>query len=115
MFEHLYNNCYINYLLPFILDTYGCNFLVLTIDRWSLNLGVCKYLQCIFITSLFLKVDGHNIVPCWHASPKLEYGARTIRPKIHDQLKQFLTEFPPVIKHPYVAKEETKVRIIIFI
>jgi len=54
------------------------------------------------------QVDGHNIVPCWQASPKLEYGARTIRPKIQGQLKQFLTEFPPVIKHPYVAKDAAK-------
>ena len=55
-------------------------------------------------------MDGHNIVPCWQASPKLEYGARTIRPKIQGQLKQFLTEFPPVIKHPYVAKDAAKVK-----
>lgn len=54
------------------------------------------------------QVDGHNIVPCWQASPKLEYGARTIRPKIHKQLKDFLTEFPPVIKHPHGPKETVK-------
>lgn len=54
------------------------------------------------------QVDGHNIVPCWQASPKLEYGARTIRPKIHNQLKGFLTEFPPVIKHPYAASDKIK-------
>ncbi|XP_018427648.1 PREDICTED: deoxyribodipyrimidine photo-lyase-like [Nanorana parkeri] len=50
-----------------------------------------------------VQVDAHNIVPCWVASVKQEYGARTIRRKIHDQLSQFLTEFPPVIKHPYDA------------
>ncbi|XP_040205595.1 deoxyribodipyrimidine photo-lyase-like isoform X2 [Rana temporaria] len=48
-----------------------------------------------------VQVDAHNIVPCWIASVKQEYGARTIRKKIHDQLSQFLTEFPPVTKHPY--------------
>ncbi|XP_034231046.1 deoxyribodipyrimidine photo-lyase [Thrips palmi] len=47
------------------------------------------------------QVDAHNIVPCWQASEKLEYGARTIRPKIHKQLPEYLTQFPPVIKHPY--------------
>jgi deoxyribodipyrimidine photo-lyase len=26
-----------------------------------------------------VQVDAHNIVPCWHASDKLEYAARTIR------------------------------------
>ncbi|XP_040205599.1 deoxyribodipyrimidine photo-lyase-like isoform X3 [Rana temporaria] len=48
-----------------------------------------------------VQVDAHNIVPCWIASVKQEYGARTIRRKIHDQLSQFLSEFPPVTKHPY--------------
>lgn len=43
-----------------------------------------------------LQVDGHNIVPVWTASPKLEYAARTIRPKIERLLPQFLTEFPKV-------------------
>lgn len=47
------------------------------------------------------QVDAHNIVPCWLASSKLEYSARTIRRKIHDKLDEFLTHFPPVIKHPY--------------
>jgi deoxyribodipyrimidine photo-lyase len=28
------------------------------------------------------EVDAHNIVPCWVASPKQEYGAYTFRPKI---------------------------------
>ncbi|XP_069829490.1 deoxyribodipyrimidine photo-lyase-like [Dendropsophus ebraccatus] len=51
-----------------------------------------------------VQVDAHNIVPCWVASNKQEYGARTIRRKIHDQLSHFLTEFPPVITHPYSSK-----------
>lgn len=46
------------------------------------------------------QVDAHNIVPIWEASDKQEYGARTIRPKITKQLGEFLTPFPPVIKHP---------------
>ncbi|KAM8953084.1 deoxyribodipyrimidine photo-lyase-like [Pelodytes ibericus] len=55
-----------------------------------------------------VQVDAHNIVPCWIASNKQEYGARTIRRKIHDQLSQFLTEFPPLIKHPYTSKLEAE-------
>lgn len=47
------------------------------------------------------QVDAHNIVPCWVASPKQEYSARTIRGKIHAQLPEFLTEFPPVVRHPH--------------
>jgi deoxyribodipyrimidine photo-lyase len=52
----------------------------------------------------FAQVDAHNIVPCWHASDKLEYAARTIRNKINSKLEDFLTEFPPVVKHPYESK-----------
>ncbi|XP_075058447.1 deoxyribodipyrimidine photo-lyase-like [Mixophyes fleayi] len=55
-----------------------------------------------------VQVDAHNIVPCWVASNKQEYGARTIRRKIHDQLSLFLTEFPPIIKHPYRSKLEAE-------
>lgn len=52
----------------------------------------------------FAQVDAHNIVPCWHASDKLEYAARTIRNKINSKLDDFLTEFPPVIRHPFESK-----------
>ncbi|KFM75819.1 Deoxyribodipyrimidine photo-lyase, partial [Stegodyphus mimosarum] len=38
------------------------------------------------------------------ASDKQEYGARTIRKKIHDKLKEFLTGFPPVVKQKVTAK-----------
>ncbi|CAG5117961.1 unnamed protein product [Candidula unifasciata] len=47
------------------------------------------------------QVDAHNLVPCWVASPKLEYAARTIRTKIHNQLEGFLTDFPPLVQHPH--------------
>jgi deoxyribodipyrimidine photo-lyase len=49
----------------------------------------------------FSEVDAHNIVPCWIASPKQEYGAYTIRPKIHRLLDEFLEDFPTVVAHPY--------------
>ncbi|HMU75737.1 MAG TPA: 50S ribosomal protein L4, partial [Elusimicrobiota bacterium] len=42
----------------------------------------------------FTEVDTHNVVPAWLASPKLEYGAYTLRPKIHKLLDEFLTDFP---------------------
>lgn len=47
------------------------------------------------------QVDAHNIVPVWVASDKQEYAARTIRTKINGKLDEFLTGFPPVIRHPY--------------
>ena len=40
------------------------------------------------------RVDGHNCVPLWVASDKLEYGARTIRNKIHNHLPTYLHEYP---------------------
>ncbi len=42
----------------------------------------------------FFEVDAHNIVPCWIASQKQEFAARTIRGKIQKLLPQFLTSFP---------------------
>lgn len=48
-----------------------------------------------------IQVDAHNIVPIWIASDKQEYAARTIRNKINSKLDEFLTEFPPVVKHPH--------------
>ena len=41
-----------------------------------------------------VEVDAHNVVPYWIASPKLEFAAYTLRPKIHAHLKAFLTDIP---------------------
>lgn len=49
----------------------------------------------------FIEVDGHNIVPCRIASPKREFGAYTLRPKLKRLLPEFLTAIPQVISHPY--------------
>ncbi len=46
----------------------------------------------------FHEVDAHNIVPCRGVSDKQEYGAYTIRPKIHRLLPRYLTEFPALPK-----------------
>jgi deoxyribodipyrimidine photo-lyase len=46
------------------------------------------------------QVDAHNIVPCWVASDKQEYAARTIRPKITRLLPEFLTEIPLLQRMP---------------
>ncbi len=48
----------------------------------------------------FWQVDAHNIVPCWLASPKLEFAAHTLRPKIQRLLPEFLTDLPPLQEHP---------------
>jgi deoxyribodipyrimidine photo-lyase len=46
------------------------------------------------------EVDAHNVVPCWLASPKVEYGAYTLRPKLKRLLPEFLEDFPPLSRHP---------------
>lgn len=56
----------------------------------------------------FIQVDAHNVVPCWIASDKLEYSARTIRGKITKLLPEFLTELPLVDKHPHTAVSTAK-------
>ena len=48
----------------------------------------------------FFEVDAHNIVPCWLASPKQEYGAYTLRPKLHHALPEFLEPFPRLREQP---------------
>lgn len=50
------------------------------------------------------QVDAHNIIPVWVTSNKLEFAARTIRPKIHNNLKEYLTEIPELEKHQYKPK-----------
>ncbi len=44
----------------------------------------------------FCIVDSHNITPVWETSPKKEYAAYSIRPKIWKKTPNFLTAFPRV-------------------
>ena len=44
----------------------------------------------------FYEVDSHNIVPARNVSDKREFGAYTLRPKIHRKLESFLDEFPKI-------------------
>lgn len=46
------------------------------------------------------EVDAHNIVPCWAASQKQEYGAYTFRPKLKKLLPTFFEKFPRLEMHP---------------
>ncbi|MFO8031274.1 MAG: deoxyribodipyrimidine photo-lyase [Desulfohalobiaceae bacterium] len=48
-------------------------------------------------------VDAHNIVPCWQASQKQEYAARTIRPKLQKRLPEFLQPIPETVGHAVLA------------
>lgn len=48
----------------------------------------------------FYQVDGHNIVPVWVTSDRQEPTASQLRKKITSHLAVYLTNFPPVIRHP---------------
>jgi deoxyribodipyrimidine photo-lyase len=54
----------------------------------------------------FYEIDAH-IIPCWVVSQKQEYGAYTIRPKIHRALEEYLEEFPNLKTHSVPWKKKT--------
>lgn len=64
---------------------------------------VRKNLDC-----AFFGVDAHNIIPVWVASPKKEFGAYTLRPKIYKKIEQYFEEFPKLQpqKYPFQGKLE---------
>lgn len=49
----------------------------------------------------FYEVDTRNIIPCWVTSDKEEFAARTIRPKVHRLLPEYLDKFPDLEFHQY--------------
>jgi deoxyribodipyrimidine photo-lyase len=52
------------------------------------------------------EVDAHNIVPCWIASHKKEYGAFTMRRKIERLIDDYLSGYPKTSNHPYPFKKK---------
>lgn len=56
-----------------------------------------------------IEVDAHNIVPCFVASKNQEYGAYTLRPKIHRLLSTYLKEFPIFPGAIPLSKEITEI------
>jgi deoxyribodipyrimidine photo-lyase len=86
--------------LPPLLADLSASLLVMDFDPLRIKrIWQERVLERISIPSY--EVDAHNVVPCWVTSPKREYAARTIRPKINGQLSRFLTPFPFLVTHPY--------------
>ena len=54
-----------------------------------------------------IQVDAHNVVPVWHASPKREVGARTLRPRIHRLVGPFFTNFPAFLGNEHYYRTRT--------
>ena len=59
-----------------------------------------------------VEMDAHNIVPWHQVSPKKEFAARTIRPKINHLSWRYLVEYPPLTKHPFVLTSEQRSRLL---
>lgn len=45
------------------------------------------------------EVDAHNCIPVWHASPKQEFAAHTMRSKIHRIFPEFLDTYDKLVVH----------------
>ncbi len=86
-------------ILPQYLEKIKASFLVMDFDPLKINKSRQSGVLDLTNISTHL-VDAHNIVPCWAASDKQEYAARTIRPKIHKKLDEFLEPFPGLDAHP---------------
>lgn len=76
-----------------VIEKYHVAELITDFSPLKLNRGWKRALQKKSDISMW-EVDAHNIVPCWIASEKQEFAARTIRPKILRQLKDF-SDLPP--------------------
>jgi len=86
--------------IPDFTDKYNISALVTDFDPTKIKVNWKKALEG-KISIPFYEVDGRNIVPCRIASEKKEYGAYTLRPKIHRLLPEFLEEFSELKSHPF--------------
>jgi deoxyribodipyrimidine photo-lyase len=94
--------------IPRFVERYRIGTLVADFSPLRINADWKKYvIKHIDIPSH--EVDAHNIVPCWIASSKQEYAARTLRPRLYCLLPEFLTDFPSLKKHPYNWDKDTSV------
>lgn len=81
-------------VLPLFIDENDVSVLVSDFDPLRIK-RIWKREVAKVIDIPFYEVDAHNIVPALLVSQKAEFGAYTIRPKIHRLLSDFLDEFPP--------------------
>ena len=93
--------------IPAFIEQCGSGALVADFDPLKIKRGWKREIG-LRIKTAFYEVDAHNIVPCWVASDKQEYGAYTIRGKISKALPEFLTGFPGLQKHRYAWREKAE-------
>jgi deoxyribodipyrimidine photo-lyase len=85
--------------IPKLIKDHGARILITDFDPLRIKRQWKKALTD-RIDAPFYEVDAHNIVPCWIASPKKEYGAYTLRPKIKAAVPEYLEDFPALRSHP---------------
>ncbi|MFN8360793.1 MAG: deoxyribodipyrimidine photo-lyase [Candidatus Kapaibacterium sp.] len=86
-------------VLPEFVDTFTVAHVVCDFDSLRIKRAWKKTLAERLRVPL-TEVDAHNIVPCRLASQKVEFGAYTLRPKIHRLLPEFLEDFPALRSQP---------------
>ena len=93
--------------IPDFLKTFGVKTLITDFDPLRIKKewkqGVAEN-----INIPFYEVDAHNVVPCWIASGKQEYGAYTIRPKIQRLLREFMDDFPVLKRQAFPWRNNVK-------
>lgn len=80
-------------VIPEIIDDSGAGMLIADFSPLRIS-RTWKSMVADRIEIPFHEVDAHNIVPCWIASHKQEWSARTFRLKIKKHLTELLEEFP---------------------
>jgi deoxyribodipyrimidine photo-lyase len=87
-------------VLPRFIEKYKVSSFVTDFNPLKIPLTWKKSLSRV-LTIPFVEVDAHNIIPCWIASAKQEFSARTLRLKMSKILGDYLSEYPVLIKHPF--------------
>ncbi|AUA60323.1 DNA photolyase [Operophtera brumata nucleopolyhedrovirus] len=99
-----------------MLDDSGDKVLVDWIKEHEIGIVVCDFnplnepMQCVNNVrsaipknAVLVQVDAHNIVPCWAAYGKMASQALHFRRALNNLLPLYLTEFPPVVAHPFTS------------
>ena len=86
--------------IPKVAKSLNTSFLVIDFDPLKIKR---KWIDIIISqTDLSIyEVDARNIIPCWIASPKLEFAAHTFRPKVIRALPEYVVEPPGLGPHPF--------------
>jgi deoxyribodipyrimidine photo-lyase len=96
-------------VIPEIIDDSGAGMLIADFSPLKIS-RTWKSMVADRIEIPFHEVDAHNIVPCWIASHKQEWSARTFRLKIKKHLAEFLEEFPDPMPPPRPWRESVENR-----